>query len=84
MVLRYVAALLALAGCGEPSDARLLTRFREHRAELEELVSMCVADASLHRVRETFTDPEYPSKGGVTPDRVREYRRLCGIVGASQ
>jgi hypothetical protein len=76
------AVLLAIGGCGHPSDARLIDRFYEHRAELEQLVSMFVADRGLYRVGETFTRPEDPSSVGVTPDRVREYRRLCDRVGA--
>jgi hypothetical protein len=77
-----VAVLLAVGGCGHPSDARLRERFYEHRAELEQLVSMFVADRGLYKVGETFTRPADPSSVGVTRDRVREYRRLCDNAGA--
>src|SRR5206468_3281445 len=74
--------VVALIGCGHPSDARLLERFRQHRAELEQLVQMFTTDKGLGRVGSDFTRPENPGLVGITAQRVQEYRRLCAAVGA--
>ena len=75
--------VLGVAACGGlPEDDDLLERFRQHRGELETLVRMFKADTGLGRVGEGFTRPDNPQRVGVSPDRVREYRRLCQSAGA--
>ncbi len=80
--LLCLMAIAAVAGCSHPSDAELLKRFRQHRGELEQLVRMFEADKGLGRVGANFTRPEDPGRVGVSQQRVYEYRRLCGVVGA--
>src|SRR3954470_3738367 len=62
---------------GHPSDAELLRRFHEHRAELDQLIKMFETDKDLGRVGENFTRPDDPERIGVSSERIQEYRRLC-------
>ena len=93
----FLGALLAFAGVlgfapmmlfsdnvhQHPSDDELLKRFREKRADLERLVQMFKADKGLGRVGPDFTRPEDPARVNVSPERIRQYRRLCDRVGAT-
>jgi hypothetical protein len=77
------AAIVVVSGCSShPSDDQLLKHFRQHRADLEQLVRMFESDKGLGRVGENFTRPDDPGRVGVSLERVSEYRRLCTAVGA--
>jgi hypothetical protein len=84
VALTLFAAMAALAACDHPTDEALVTRFTKHRGELEQLIRMFEADKGLGRVGKDFTRPDDPSLVGVSPARIREYRRLCEAVGAER
>jgi hypothetical protein len=84
----WILASLADGGCRcfadepRPTDDQLLARFHAHRGDLEKLVQMFQSDKGLGRVGENFTRPGDPSIVNVSPQRIREYRRLCATIGA--
>ena len=80
--LLFFGPKLAFRIGGHPTDRQLIKRFREHRAELDQLVEMFQTDAKLGRVGENFTRPPDPERIGISPERVQEYRRLCATVGS--
>lgn len=85
--LRSAALCIALWGCAfddepHPTDAVLLERFAQHRANLEQLVAMFLADSGLARVGRGFTRPDNPQQVGVPESRIAQYRELCRVVGA--
>ena len=86
----FLVAAFALTGClidekpgRHPTDAELLKRFRDHRAELEQLIRMFESDKGLGRVGSNFTRPENPAEVGISTERIEEYHRLCSAVGAA-
>jgi hypothetical protein len=62
-------------------DETLIHNFQQHRSTFEELRQMIVADPSLHRVDDDWTDPADPATVGISPERIAEYRRLLTEVG---
>src|SRR5262249_26250801 len=87
--VRWLACCIVMAflacSCGgsHPRDATLLDNFRRNRPEFERLVAMFQADKGLGRVGRDFTRPENPARVGISAQRILEYRRLCGVIGAS-
>jgi hypothetical protein len=82
----YVALSLSLLclGCGSshaPADNQLIANFKQHRSEIATLMDMMRADKVIRRVDDTWTDPADPSKAGVSPARIAEYRRILKDVG---
>src|SRR5262245_50429304 len=76
--------LLIAGGCGKsshPTDDALLRNFTKHEADFERLLTMIRADKKLERVDDTWTRPEDPATIGVTPERIRSYRRLFSTLG---
>ena len=80
--LRHLIILLLLlvcGGCGKSShstDQVLLQNFKRHEADFEGLLTMLRTDKKLVRVDDTWTRPDDPSSIGVTPERIKSYRRL--------
>jgi len=71
-----------------PSDEALAVRFKQHRGDLEILVSMTREDLEVIRVADTFiwrkdsaAWPRPESEWGITKERWNEYRRLFRKVG---
>jgi hypothetical protein len=71
-----------------PSDAALNREFKQHRSELETLVSMANTDLLVSRVADDFTWrkdsvawPRPESEWGITKERWNQYRRLFRNVG---
>ena len=52
-----------------------------NEAEFERLLTMIRADKKLERVDDTWTRPEDPSTIGLTPARMRSYRKLFSTLG---
>ncbi len=68
-----------LIGCGgshHPSDGVLLENFARNEEGFERLVAMLREDRELSRVANNWTDPTDPSTIGVTPERIKTYRKL--------
>ena len=65
---------------GQPTDQQLLNNFSQHRATFEQLAQMAQTDKGLTRVDDDWTDPNNPAQVGVSPSRIREYRRLLRSV----
>jgi hypothetical protein len=82
-------SLLVLWGCEDPSDAKLISTFRLHQKDLETLVAMSDEDARFVRIAPGFAKTDNgswagsQSKGGLTPERWDEYRRLFAEAGLS-
>jgi hypothetical protein len=64
-----------------PSSASLQKQWRDHRADLETLVTMIKADTALKRVAPDFTRPENLTAAGIDEQRLEEYRRLFKQTG---
>ena len=67
------ATLVLLLGCGHPSDADLIERFRDKRSEFESLVRMAREDAETVG---TITPRYLSPSGALSNDRWAEYRSL--------
>ncbi len=57
-------------------DEVLITNFREHRVEFEQLKAMVIRDDLMTRVDDNWTNPT-----NLASDQVTEYRRLFKVVG---
>ena len=84
--LTYPLLFLILGGCGEseaphPKDDALIQNFEAHEADFERLLTMLRADRKLERVDDTWTRPKDPSTIGVTPKRIKAYRKLFSTLG---
>jgi hypothetical protein len=85
--LRYLAIpflLLIFTCCSKqshPSDAALIQNFNQREAAFEGLLTMIRADQGLERVDNTWTRPGDPSTIGITPERIRSYRKLFSTLG---
>jgi hypothetical protein len=64
-----------------PPAATLQKQWRDHRADLEKLVTMIKADKALQRVAPDFTRPENLSAAGIDENRLKEYRALIKQTG---
>src|SRR5688572_8154974 len=76
--------LLTGAGCraaSHPTDDVLLRNFARHETDFERLLTMIRADKKLERVDDTWTRPQDPSTIGVTPERIKSYRRIFATLG---
>lgn len=65
-----------LTGCSSkhPSDNELISNWRSHKNDFEQLLQMFLADKKLGRVAYEFTRPENPNEIGVNADRLSDYR----------
>jgi hypothetical protein len=82
LLLLLVVFLASCDSPGEhPSTASLQKQWRDHRADLEKLVSMIKADTELHRVAPDFTRPDNLAAAGVDEKRLEEYRHLIKQTG---
>jgi hypothetical protein len=63
-----------------PDEKRLLSNFHENRTRLDRLVAMIHEDKGLLRVDCTWTLPRNLESIGVTPSRVRLYRRILDEI----
>lgn len=57
-------------------DVEMIRNFKEHRQEFEYVRAMAMADETLMRVDEDWSDP-----GNLATDRAAEYRRLFKMIG---
>lgn len=64
-----------------PSDQQLLSNFRFHRAEFDELAQMKQADKGLLSIGSDFTQPNDLQTVGVSPERIAKYRWLLQCAG---
>ena len=64
-----------------PSDVVLLAQFAKHRATLEKINQMVLADRGLTRVDQDWTNPSEPATVGVSVHRIAQYRSLLRSAG---
>ncbi len=77
------AMVVLLRACDHPSDSRLLRQFREHRVQLEALVTMFEGDRGLTDVGQCYWAAlADPSRAGVSAARLADYNRLLAAAGA--
>jgi hypothetical protein len=78
--MRCMVVVLALLGCGPPSDQEMLDNLDAKRASFEQLVRMIREDPQLERVDNdwlhSWTRPEDLASIGVSAQRLAEYHRL--------
>jgi hypothetical protein len=58
------------------SDEELISNFKAHEAQFNQLLEMVMADKGLHRVDDDWTDPKDPQTIGIPNERIAAYRKI--------
>jgi hypothetical protein len=78
ILIGWLAIMDPFGGDAHPTDTEMLAQFREHRAELETIVGMLLADPQVERLAPDFTRPD-PLP--ITAERLADYRKRLAAAG---
>jgi hypothetical protein len=71
-----VASIFTAGDIPHKSDDQLISNFKTHEAEFNQLLEMIRADKELLRVDNNWTKPEDPKTIGVSDERIATYRNI--------
>jgi hypothetical protein len=57
-------------------DEEVITHFKTHESEFNQLLQTVLADKGLRRVDDDWTDPKDPQTIGISPEQIAAYRRI--------
>jgi hypothetical protein len=80
-VLPALLLVLVWQSFQPPSDTAMLRNLKNNQATFDRLIVMINEDRGLERVDVDWTDPDDPSKIGVSAERIAEYRRMMQRIG---